>query len=216
MPLGVILGILKLANEGARDIDNKYRFPNAIIDRGSCFSIDTTIGKGSHIFSGALLIHSHIGSYTYCKNTLVQNATIGNYCSIAIDVIIGLGNHPTDKFSTSPIFYRRINSLKIKILDKDLDFDEYKPIIIGSDVWIGARAIIMDGVNIGHGAIIAAGAIVTKDVPAYAIVGGVPAKIIKYRFSKKTIAKLLQSKWWEKDAKEVFTLNKELNAKLQY
>lgn len=70
--------------------------------------------------------------------------------------------------------------------------------IIGNDVWIGANAIILQGVTIGDGAIIAAGAVVTKDVPPYAIVGGVPAKVIKYRFSDEVILKLLQIKWWDK------------------
>lgn len=72
-------------------------------------------------------------------------------------------------------------------------------VVIGSDVWIGARAAILEGVTIGDGAVVAAGAVATKDVPPYAIVGGVPAKIIKYRFDEETIKKLLELKWWDKD-----------------
>jgi serine acetyltransferase len=76
-------------------------------------------------------------------------------------------------------------------------FDEKKPIHIGHDVWIGARVFIRDGVKIGNGAVVAAGSVVVKDVPDYAIVGGVPAKIIRYRFSEEMIAELLNLKWWE-------------------
>jgi tetrahydrodipicolinate N-succinyltransferase len=78
-------------------------------------------------------------------------------------------------------------------------FDEIHPVIIGNDVWIGANAVILDKVKIGDGAVIAAGAIVSKDVKPYTIVGGIPAKPIKKRFSEEEIEKLLEFKWWEKD-----------------
>ena len=85
---------------------------------------------------------------------------------------------------------------------KERRFEEFKAQIeIGNDVWIGDSAIIMDGVKIGDGSIIAAGAVVTKDVPPYAIVGGVPAKIIRYRFDEDDINFLLELSWWEKDKK---------------
>ena len=71
-----------------------------------------------------------------------------------------------------------------------------KKVIIGNDVWIGSHALILGGVKIGDGAVIGAGAVVTKDVPPYAVVGGVPARIIKYRFSQEIIDKLLEIKWW--------------------
>ncbi len=82
---------------------------------------------------------------------------------------------------------------------------------IGNDVWIGANVLILDGVTIGNGAIIAAGAVVTKDVPPYAVVGGVPAKIIKYRFNKEEIDFLEQLKWWEKDEKWLTEYGKYFN-----
>lgn len=194
---GLFKGLFKLANDSARDIQNKKKYPQAIIDCGSSFTPDTTIGNHSHILSGAIINHSHIGNYSYCgQNCIIQNTTIGNYCSIANDVMIGLGKHPLDFFSTSPLFYRKNNPLRLEVISENKNFEEYKPIEIGSDVWIGAKVIIMDGISIGHGAVVAAGAVVTKDVPPYAIIGGVPAKIIKYRFSDEKIENFLQSKWW--------------------
>lgn len=80
-------------------------------------------------------------------------------------------------------------------------YDEFKEIYIGNDVWIGQRAMVMGGVRIGNGAVVGAGAVVTKDVPPYTIVGGVPAKIIRYRFSDKVVKKLQSSKWWDYDSR---------------
>lgn len=212
MPLGIAKSLIKYANTSARDIENKQRFKNAIIDEDCTFSLDSTVGNNSHILKGAIINHSKIGSFTYLGcNTLVQNATIGNYCSISHDVILGLGTHPLGFFSTSPIFYKVNNTFKIQLTEEDIFIDEYKPIIIGSDVWIGARAIVLDGVTVGHGAVLAAGTIVTKDVPPYAIMGGVPGKLIRYRFSENVRNELLGTKWWENDAKDVYKERYNLN-----
>ncbi|MET7030076.1 CatB-related O-acetyltransferase [Sediminicola luteus] len=204
IPFGLIRGLLDLANQKARDIDNRRRFPQAIIDQNSSFTNGVTIGKNSHICSNCIVNNSHVGSYSYVNyGTLIQNTTIGNYCSIAHHVKIGLGAHPLNMFSTSPIFYKTKNALNVRVLQDDLDFQDYAHITIGSDVWIGANAIIMDGVTIGHGAVVAAGAIVSKNVPAYAIVGGVPAKIIRYRFTEEQRKAILKTRWWEKNAIDV-------------
>ena len=114
-----------------------------------------------------------------------ERLVIGSYCSIAQEVMFILNaDHYTDHVSTFPF---RVNCLG--------DYKEGTSkgdIIIEDDVWIGYRAIIMSGVHIGQGAVVAAGAVVTKDVPAYAIVGGTPAKIIKYRFEEKIVDYLKQ------------------------
>lgn len=209
MPFGIIKELCLLANKGARDLINKRRFNHSIIDNGCCFTDDSVVGKKSHLFANCIINHALIGNYTYIgRNSLIQNAKIGNYCSIGHEVICGLGRHPLDLFSTSPIFYRRNNPLFIKIINKDIEFEEYLPINIGHDVWIGARAIILDGVNIGNGAVIAAGAVVTKDVPDFAIVGGVPARIIKYRTEQNNLIKE-QKDWWDYDPNTVLMKIKE-------
>lgn len=159
---------------------------------------NSSFGKNNIIYDHTLIVNCKIGDYTYIGgNNKIQNAIIGKFCSIGPEIRIGLGIHPTDLKSTYPGFYTNSEYYRV---DKLYNFDreEYKQVIIGNDVWIGTRATILDGVRIGDGAIIAAGAVVTKDVPPYAIVGGVPAKLIKYRFTDEKIKELLNERWWEK------------------
>ena len=129
-------------------------------------------------------------SYAMKPFWLCTKAQIGKYVSIARDVTLGGGEHPLDILTTSPALYGH----NPKYIDPKI---YCKPVIIDNDVWIGARAIIKNGVHISTGAVIASGAVVTKDVPPYAIVGGVPAKVIKYRFDEETRKELLESKWWD-------------------
>ncbi|MCE6991385.1 CatB-related O-acetyltransferase [Dyadobacter sp. CY323] len=213
LPFGLIRGIWKIACDGSRDISNKRKYPQSLIDNGCCFTEDTIIGKNAQVLRGSFINHSQIGAYSYVGfNAMIQNAIIGNYCSISTDVRIGLGSHPLHLFSTSPIFYRKNNTLKIQLIEEDLLFEEYKPIIIGSDVWVGANVIVMDGVEVGHGSVIAAGAVVTRDVPPYAVVAGIPAKIIKYRFSPEKVQMLLEKAWWRKNPEEIHAMQTELNS----
>lgn len=155
--------------------------------------------------------NTSVGKYSYIGfGSDFNNVEIGNYCSISSDVKIGLGKHPIDHFSSSPVFYSNNNSFGIK--EAYSSFDENpKKTIIEHDVWIGANVIIMDGVKIETGAVIAAGAVVAKNVSAYEIVGGVPAKTIKKRFDESTISELLNSKWWEMSPKTLKSKNFSLN-----
>lgn len=157
------------------------------------------IDQKSKINRKAKIINSKIDKYSIVGvKTIVCYADVGKFCSIAGSSVIGLGSHPTDIISTSPIFYSKHNGTGYSWVKSDT-YSEFKKVIIGNDVWIGARVLIMGGVKIGDGAIIAAGSIVTKDVPPYAIVGGVPAKIIRYRFDEEIISLLKEIEWWIKD-----------------
>lgn len=145
-----------------------------------------------------------IGDYTYINGGIIYDRCfIGKYCSIAYNVCIGPGEHFTSRMTTYPLYNRYYNDVARS------DFPEKKNTVIGNDVWIGNGATILEGINIGNGAIIAAGSVVTKDVPPYAIVGGCPAKIIRYRFSADEIRKIEECMWWDKDD-EWMQNNKEL------
>lgn len=145
------------------------------------------------MFSGSI----GFGSYVGAKCEIC--AQIGKFCSIASYVRIVSGTHPVTMVSTHPAFYSSAKQSGITFVSENLFNEGTEKTIVGNDVWIGSGATILGGVDIGDGSIIAAGAIVTKDVPPYSVVGGVPAKIIKYRFSEEQIAKLLEFKWWDKD-----------------
>ena len=129
-----------------------------------------------------------------CSN---RNTTIGKFTSIALNVKVGLSEHPTSFLSTHGFQYLE-NAFGFINKDNLYDISHLnKPCKIGNDIWIGDGANIKAGVEVGDGAVVGAGAMVTKDVPPYAIVGGVPAKIIRYRFDERTIADLLEIKWWD-------------------
>lgn len=141
-------------------------------------------------------------SYISASSTVAdRHSRIGKYCSIGKNVFIGTTTHPTDFLTTSPIPYTDITSLTQGVSvpkEKQIKFEPKTPVFIGNDVWIGVNVVIMDGIKIGDGAIIGAGAVVTKDIPPYAIAVGVPAKVLKYRFSPEIIERLLKTSWWDR------------------
>lgn len=168
---------------------------------------------GSCSFEGKNYIDSHVrlksvtmGLASYVgRNTIFTKVRIGRYCSIGPNVTVIVGKHPTNDFvSTHPLFYSLTPPVgesyvsKQKFCEKALIGEDNVHCIIGNDVWIGDGVSILEGITVGNGAIIAANAMVVKDVPPYAIVGGNPAKLIRYRFSEEQIQKLENLQWWNK------------------
>jgi acetyltransferase-like isoleucine patch superfamily enzyme len=156
------------------------------------------VSKLALLFNGVDMHNTVVGDYSYIgRNSIVHNTTIGKFSSIGPNAVIGYGEHPVNFVSTSPVFYQSTTSFDIKP-QKDYFFG-HQGVDIGSDVWIGANCFLRNGIKVGHGAIIGAGAVVTKDVPPYAVITGVPGSIRKFRFSDEVVEKLLAIEWWNWD-----------------
>lgn len=188
-----IIHEFKLPNS-TRIIRGKLKITGKISCGENCrFYDEVTIKAGGKVT---------IGKYTSISgpNTDIVNSIfpikIGSFCSIARNVSIQEFNHNPENFTTYHI--------EKNMLDKKVEHEKISkgPILIGNDVWIGAQCVILSGAVVGDGAIIAANSVVTGNIPPYAIVGGTPAKIIKYRFSQGKINRLLESDWFNNISKD--------------
>lgn len=157
---------------------------------------DSNYHKTSKIEAGTAFYFSNMDRHSFCGYDCdITNADIGSFVSIANGVVLGGGRHPMEWVGMSPVFYEGRDSVKAKFSTHKRQ--SAKRVVIGHDVWIGRSAIVLPGVEIGIGAVVGAGAIVTKNVPPYAIVAGNPARLIRYRFNESTIQRLLNTRWWE-------------------
>lgn len=189
----IIHGVMKL-NPGAKIIASTVGGP-LYLNRNTQVGPDVMVGK-------------YFGMNADC---FVARATVGSYGAIGARTSINPFNHPTDWLSTNEFQYQP------QSFDWCKEYREFERLgrtpdmfshsIIGSDVWTGHNVNIMAGVNVGHGAVIAAGSVVTHDVPPYAIVAGVPAKIMRFRFSENIIERLLKVRWWDMELCHLSGLN---------
>ncbi|HIF9056738.1 TPA: CatB-related O-acetyltransferase [Photobacterium damselae] len=175
----------------------------------------TELESNISILGDAVILESKLGRGTYIgSGAKITNTKIGRFCSIAKNLNIVSGNHPTNGFvSTHPMFYlsenKTVCNMGLNVLDKSI----YEPIsyvnntnyhvVIGNDVWIGQNVTILNGVTIGDGAIIATGAVVNKDVEAYSLYGGVPAKKIKNRFNEEELNYVKALNWFNWDINKI-------------
>lgn len=195
--LELFIGLKRLLGWQKRYLLNKIKSPTVKLGY-LCSTIESEFEEYVTIGDRSKAYRVKFGCYTYCgENCLAANVDIGRFCSIGSNVRIGLWKHPINYVSTSPVFYSSQTQFVGKPWVTDAITDEFATTVVGSDVWIGDNALIVGGVHIGHGAVIGAGSVVTKDIPPYAVVGGVPAKIIRYRFEESIIKKLQDWAWWD-------------------
>jgi acetyltransferase-like isoleucine patch superfamily enzyme len=186
----VVLHDVIRVQPGARIVRSTFNGP-LNMERISLIGPETTMGKYTSLN----------------QDTFIIRATVGAFCAIGARAAINPFNHPTDwlsvhEFQYHPTSYGWVPEYTAMTAREERPPDSFTRITVGNDVWIGNSVNIL-GANIGDGAVVAAGAVVTKDVPPYAIVAGVPAKIKRYRFSEKIIARFLRAKWWELDLEQL-------------
>lgn len=161
---------------------------------------DSAFGRYNWLGNNCLVENSIMGDHSYVAgNSMIRNCRIGKYCAIARNVQISPGDHPTSGFvSIHPSTYCK-PAFPAKAFVSENHYKHKERVEIGNDVWIGTNVVIVGGIRIGDGAIVAANSVVSKDIPPYTIVGGVPARYIRKRFAEEEIEFLKELKWWDKD-----------------
>jgi phosphonate metabolism protein (transferase hexapeptide repeat family) len=160
--------------------------------------LDSDLGSWTEIGARTVLIETTLGDYSYAVNDVhIIYTEIGKFCSIASHARINPGNHPLERAALHHFTYRS-RQFGFGADDDDFfDWRRHSKVTIGHDVWIGHAAVIMPGVNLDTGVAVGAGAVVTKDVPPFTVVAGIPAKPIRQRFSKDIQSALLRIGWWD-------------------
>jgi phosphonate metabolism protein (transferase hexapeptide repeat family) len=160
---------------------------------------DCVLGKFTDVGERVIMAECELGDYSYIeRNAEAIYTEIGKFCAIAANARINALNHPMERVSQHKITYRPNEYFVGAKIDKGFrEQRQQKRVVIGHDVWIGHAAIILPGISVGHGAVIAAGAVVTKDVEPYAVVAGVPARLIKWRFPKSIRTQMIKLAWWD-------------------
>jgi len=168
---------------------------------GSASVRNATLGRFSEIKERVQFWDSELGDYSYVeRHAEVIYARVGKFCAVASAARVNALEHPMARVSQHKITYRPNEYFLGAKLDKEFRESRRAKIVeTGHDVWIGHGAIVMPGVKIGHGAVVAAGAVVTKDVAPHAIVAGVPAKFLKWRFAPKLSERIIALAWWDWD-----------------
>lgn len=175
----------------------------------------SSLASTSKIESGTSFVNSSLGRHSFCGYDCdIFYTDIGNFTSIASGVILGGAEHPISWVGMSPVFYKGRDSIKKKFIEYDLPAP--KRTFVGNDVWIGRNAIVLSGVNIGDGAVVGAGAVVTRDVPSYAVVVGNPARIIKHRFEEETIENLIKTRWWDLPDEKIELIAKHCKSPIEF
>lgn len=183
----------------ARTLELKHRQKKLKIGYMSSAYL-SKFGMYNTVYDYVDLYNVSVDDFTYIAHgSAISNTSIGKFCSIGPQCKIGLGKHPSSIFvSTHPAFFSTSKQAQVSFVDAN-SFVEFDEITIGNDVWIGERTMVLDGVSIGNGAIVAAGSIVTKNVLPYSVVAGSPARHIRFRFSEEEISFLQDNQWWDFD-----------------
>jgi phosphonate metabolism protein (transferase hexapeptide repeat family) len=159
---------------------------------------DSSFGQYCEVMARTKVTESEFGDYSYvAEDSDIMSTRLGKFCSIAAHVRINPGNHPLERVALSHFTYR---SSAYGLGDDDADLFAWRQahaVTLGHDVWIGHGVVVLPGVSIGNGAAIGAGAVVSKDVPPFAIVVGVPGRVLRFRFAPDIIAALQRIAWWD-------------------
>lgn len=191
------LGDAVVIGHGARVVSSTLGARCLIEDHSELYGC--TLASDVAVQPRCTLSDVRIGRFSYvAREAWLSGVTIGAFASIGPRTLLGCGDHPSNLVSTAPVFFSTRRQCGATFATADASV-ERRTVALGHDVWLGAQVFVRDGVSIGNGAIVAAGAVVTIDVPPYAIVGGVPAKLIRYRFSADAIRRLQAVQWWHWD-----------------